>query len=112
MAYRKIDDEFRLGVVKDYWRTSKVSQTAKKHGVSRNAVYEWSDFARKTILENFANLTPGKRTVSVAEESKRLREQLNELLDAYHKLSQKIGEEFTLPSEVISHFPHPTIGIS
>jgi len=89
MAYRKIDNEFKLGVVKDYWRTSKVSQTAKKYGVGRNAVYEWSDFAEKAILENFANLTPGKRTISLAEENKKLREQLNELLDDYHKLSQK-----------------------
>lgn len=101
MAYRKINSEFKLEVVKEYWSTSNVSQTARKYAVSRDVVYEWSDFAQKAILESFANSTPGKRTVSLVEETKKLREQLTELSNAYRRLSQKLGEA-TFPSEVVS----------
>lgn len=100
MAYRKISSEFKLEVVKSYWVTSNVSKTARKYGIGRDAVYEWSDSAQKAILESFANLTPGKRTVSPVEENKKLREQLTDLSDDYRRLSRKLGEP-TFPSEVV-----------
>ncbi len=102
MAYRKINSEFKLEVVKEYWSTSNVSQTAREYAVSRDVVYEWSDFAQKAILESFANSTPGKRTVNLVEENRKLREQLTELSNAYRRLSQKLGEA-TFPSEVVSN---------
>lgn len=108
MAYRKIEAKFRLEVVKEYWITSNVSQIAKKYGVGRNAVYEWSDSAEKCILENFTTSTPGKRTVSPVEENRKLKEQLRELLDDYHRLSQKVGIESTVSSEVILSCPKCT----
>lgn len=99
MAYRKISSDVKLEVIKSYWMTTNVSQTAREYGVSRDAVYEWSDSAKKVILENFTNLVPGKRPVSLVEENKRLKEQLIEMSNAYQRLSRKVGE-ITFPSEI------------
>ncbi|MFH1562589.1 MAG: transposase [Nitrospirota bacterium] len=100
MAYRKITSEFKLEVIKSYWVTPNVSQIARKYGIGRDAVYEWSNSARKAILESFADSTPGKRTVNLMEENKTLREQLMKLSAAYRNLSQKVGQS-TFPSEVV-----------
>lgn len=101
MAYRSIESRFKLEVIKNFWITSNISQTAKKYGVSRNTIYEWTKFAEETLLAEFVNLTPGKRTIDLAQENKKLKERLNELLDGYHKLSQKGGVQNTIPSKVV-----------
>lgn len=88
MAYKTIDPELKLHVVKDFWSTGNVSKTADKYGISRNAVYDWTKLAEQTIQEAFQKTTPGRHTVSLEEENKHLRSQIQELLDIYHKLSQ------------------------
>lgn len=89
MAYKTIDPELKLQVVKDHWSTGNVSKTADKYGVSRNVVYNWTELAQQAIREIFQKTTPGRRTVSLEEENRHLKSQLQEVLNTYYKISQE-----------------------
>lgn len=102
MAYRKIDAKFKLEVIKNYWAISNISQTSKKYGVGRDAIYAWLNIAEKIILEHFANLTTGKRVINLVEENRKLREQVIELSDVYQRLLRKLGKRSFLPEGVLN----------
>jgi transposase-like protein len=93
MAYKIIDSGLKLHVVKNFWLSNNVSKTADKYGVSRNAVYDWTKLAEQAIQKAFQKTTPGRRTISLEEENKHLRSQIQELLNIYHELSQDRSSE-------------------
>lgn len=83
-----INPELKLNVVKEYWSTGNISKIANKYGISRNVVYNWSELAQQVIQEAFEKTSPGRHTISLEEENKNLRAQLQELLNVYHELPQ------------------------
>ena len=90
MAYDNISPETKIKTVKEAWITDNISQTADKFDVSRDSIYHWIKLTEKAMQERFESSTPGRKGVSPAEENKILREQVQRLSKAYHKVAQKL----------------------
>lgn len=86
MAYDDISTETKIRAVKEAWRTDNISRTADKFDVSRDSIYYWIEIAEEALEERFKASTPGRKDVSLAEENEILREQLQMLSEAYHKI--------------------------
>ncbi|HKU23933.1 MAG TPA: transposase [Candidatus Sulfotelmatobacter sp.] len=89
MSYVSIAPATKTAAVKHYWQTGNLQGTANKFGVSRNAIYEWVRIAEGNLEQAFRASTPGKRTATLAEQNAKLRAQLDEVLDIYHRISQR-----------------------
>lgn len=93
MSYVSIDSSVKVAAVKRYWQTNNVQQTAREFQISRSTLYEWVRLAEANLEQAFLESKPGKRGVSAEEESEKLREQLDQVLDAYHNISQADAPE-------------------
>lgn len=89
MAYDDISTETKIRAVKEAWRTDNISRTADKFDVSRDSIYYWIEIAEEALEERFKASTPGRKDVSLAEENEILREQLQMLSEAYHKVARE-----------------------
>ena len=89
MAYDNISTETKIRAVKEAWKTENISRTADKFNVSRDSIYYWIEIAEKALEESFKASTPGRKDVSLTEENKILREQLQTLSESYHKIARK-----------------------
>ncbi len=89
MSYLAINPSVKVAAVKRYWKTNNLQQTAKEFGVSRTALYEWVRVAEAHLGQIFEQLKPGKRTATVQDENQKLRNQLQDVLEEYHKLSRR-----------------------
>ena len=89
MAYDDISTETKIRAVKEAWRTDNISRTADKFDVSRDSIYYWIEIAEEALEERFKASTPGRKDVSLAEENEILREQLQMLSEAYHKIARE-----------------------
>lgn len=88
MAYKSIDPSLKVKIIKQYYSFQNISKISMKYAVSRNSIYEWCRFADEIMLKAFREKTPGKRTASLEEQVSTLREQIQYLLNKYHKISQ------------------------
>src|ERR1700740_3212656 len=79
----------KTAAVKHYWRTGNLQGTGAKFGVSRNAIYPWVRFAENNLEQAFTASTPGKPTATLAEQNAKRRAQLDDVLNAYHTVSQR-----------------------
>ena len=88
MSYVFIDPTTKVAAVRRYWKTNNLKQTAEEFGVSRSTLYEWIQLVEAELEDVFRQSTPGKRTITLEEENQKLRNQLQDVLQAYHKSSQ------------------------
>lgn len=87
MAFTFTSPEKKWSAVKEALAGGDVTEVADSYGVSRPTIYHWLNVAEQGALAAFARDTPGKRTVSLEEEARRLREQLQYVLSEYHQIS-------------------------
>jgi transposase-like protein len=87
MSYVRLDAATKMTAVKQYWRTRSLKKCAEEFGVSRNALYAWVRLAEENLERIFEASRPGKRTATLAEQNQKLQAQLDDVLDAYHKIS-------------------------
>lgn len=88
MSFRKIDPTFKLDVIKELWSVSNYSQISNKYGIPRATIYQWEQTAKKAIIDAFTLKTPGKRTINLKDENKRLKEQLRIMYHDKHNTAQ------------------------
>lgn len=88
MSYVSISPSLKVKAVKLYWQTNNLSATAEEFNISRATLYEWIRLAEENLEKIFLASKPGKRTVTTEQENQKLRDQLRDVTDAYHKLSQ------------------------
>jgi uncharacterized protein YjcR len=96
MSYVLITPATKAAAVKHFWQTGNLRGTANKFGVSRNSIYEWVRIAEGNLEQAFRASTPGKRTATLAEQNAKLQAQLDEVLDMYHKISQRPAPTMSL----------------
>ena len=89
MAYKKIESSFKLDIVLALWGGQSYSQLSKKHNIPRATIYKWEQTAKNAIINTFESKSPGKRTVDLKNENEKLKEQLHQLYQDRHNLTQK-----------------------
>ena len=97
MAYVPIGVEKKKEVIKDYLSGGKITNIAKKHGVSRDSIYEWSrlaDEAISSILEERGHMS---KIEELENDNKKLKEKLSIMQQKYTELSQ-ISQNFIDPN--------------
>jgi hypothetical protein len=92
MAFRKVDATFKLDVIKALWSKMNYSQVSDKYGIPRSTIYHWEQTAKDAIIRAFEDKTPGRRTIDLAEENHKLREQLRNMYHDKHKTAQDYDE--------------------
>ena len=109
MAFKKINAQEKLNIVKEYWATKNMALISRKSCISRTSLYSWIEQAENAILETFQQTRPGPRLQDLEKENKKLKEKLKKLYNINHKKSQlkqlPIVEEIPLQ-------PCPTCGQS
>jgi len=98
VSYITIQPSTKAAAVKRFWQTNNLKATAAEFGVARSTLYEWVRLAEAQLEKAFLGSTPGRRTSTPEEENRKLREQIREVIDVYHKSSQ--GPAASLSSSV------------
>ncbi|MDA8334013.1 MAG: transposase [Peptococcaceae bacterium] len=93
MGYRSLAPEDKFQALKEVWASPRsISKVAKKYGVSRPALYHWSDLAKQSVLDALAE-KPGPKKKSpfqeLAQESISLHKRVEELSIIIERLSQQ-----------------------
>ena len=89
MSYVRVDASTKMNAVKHFWQRGNLKRSAENFDVSRKALYAWVRLAEEHLETIFEASPPGKRTATLAEQNQKLQAQLDEVLHAYHKVSQR-----------------------
>lgn len=95
MAFKRIESSLKLDIILALWSGQSYSQLSKKHNIPRATIYKWGQTAKDAIIDIFDSKTPGKRTVDLKEENNKLKDQLHQLYQDKHNLTQKNVSEST-----------------
>lgn len=89
MAFKKIDAQEKLSLVKEYWTKDNIALISKKSGISRTSLYTWIKQAENAVLKTFQQNRPGPQLQSLETENKILKEKLEILSNICHNKSQE-----------------------
>ena len=96
MAYRHIDAETRIEIVKRYWAGHKISELEKEYGVNRDSIHIWINKAEDVIQEALSSKKPGPKRDQVMElinrniELEKLNEQIQKEIYSLSQYSQVV----------------------
>lgn len=97
--YKKMDEEAKVEIVKEYWRNGNASEVARQHNVHRLSIYKWERLAERGMREALKNSKPGKRNITIEQQNKKLKEQIKKLINVLQKTEKKeiFNEVFFCP---------------
>jgi len=98
MAFKKIDAQQKLNLIKEYWTTNNIALISTKSGISRTSLYSWIEQAENAVLKTFQQSRPGPQLQDIETENKILKEKLKRLSNSYHNKSQE--KHLTLAEEI------------
>ena len=97
MAYRPIDAETRIEIVKQYWAGHKISELENEFRVNRDSIHIWINKAEDAIQEALSSKKPGPKKDQVMElihrnnELEKINEQIQKEINRLSQNSQVVA---------------------